>query len=196
MSIIHAFPHHQEIYPVAQNAWTMPTHQPVQGHHDMGLQHLQTCPTDLALIQQGEGFRSCKYLDTMGIPTICYGYNLKNGSARADISSVGGNFDQVMSGAQCLSQAQCTTLLQKRVNVARSGESAIFGNSITCACAKNVLVDMTYNLGQAGLASFNQFNSLMKQGKWAAAAQDLAGTAYCRQVGTRCTRNQNIIKGC
>ena len=76
MSIIHAFPHHQEIYPVAQNAWTMPTHQPVQGHHDMGLQHLQTCPTDLALIQQGEGFRSCKYLDTMGIPTICYGYNL------------------------------------------------------------------------------------------------------------------------
>ena len=133
-------------------------------HHDMGLQQLQTCPTDLALIQQAEGFRSCKYLDSVGVPTICYGYNLQNGSASADIASVGGNYASVMNGSQCLSQAQCTTLLQKRVNVARSGESAIFGNSISCACAKNVLVDMTYNLGQAGLASFGQFDSLMKQG--------------------------------
>ena len=146
------------------NPMDMALHNPAAQHHDMGLQHLQTCPTDLALIQQAEGFRSCKYLDSVGVPTICYGYNLQNGSARADIASVGGNYDSVMNGSQCLSQAQCTTLLQKRVNVARSGESAIFGNSISCACAKNVLVDMTYNLGQAGLASFGQFDSLMKQG--------------------------------
>ena len=64
--------------------------------------------------------------------------------------------------------------------MARQGEMKIYGNSITCDCAKSVLVDMTYNLGSGGLATFHTFNSLMKSGQWDAAANDLAGTLYCR----------------
>ena len=32
--------------------------------------------TDTDLVKDGEGLRLCTYLDTMGIKTTCYGYNL------------------------------------------------------------------------------------------------------------------------
>lgn len=37
------------------------------------------CMSATELIKQGEGLRTKMYYDTMGIPTVCYGYNLKNG---------------------------------------------------------------------------------------------------------------------
>ena len=73
---------------------------------------------------------------------------------------------------------------------ARSGAQAVFG-TVSCACAKAVTVDMTYNLGQAGIASFTTFDSLIKQKKWAEAAADGKTTLWCKQVGTRCTRDMN-----
>ena len=30
------------------------------------------------MIKQAEGYRSCMYKDSMGVPSVCYGYNLKN----------------------------------------------------------------------------------------------------------------------
>ena len=161
------------------------------------LQELAGCQSDLSLIEQGEGFRSCMYKDTMGIPTVCYGFNLNKSGASSQVASVGGNYNSVRSGAQCLSQHQCEQLLQTDVNTARSGERAIYGSKVSCQCAKDVLVDMTYNLGQAGLSSFHTFNSLIEQGRWTEAANDLrTGTRWCGQVGNRCTRNMNQIKMC
>ena len=154
-----------------------------------------SCPSALSMIKSGEGFRSCMYKDTKGIPTICYGYNLRNGDARSAITREGANFDDVLSGKKCLSESQCTDLLQKEVNVATSGKNSIFGN-LGCACADAVAIDMTYNMGAGSMRSFNTFNNLMKTHQWVAAANDLAGTAYCRDVGSRCSRNQGYIKKC
>ena len=161
------------------------------------LQELGGCQSDLSLIEQGEGFRSCMYKDTMGIPTVCYGFNLNKGSAASQVAAVGGNYSSVKSGSQCLSQSQCEKLLSADVNTARSGQHAIYGSKVSCQCAKDVLVDMTYNLGQYGLSTFHTFNSLIEQGRWTEAASDLrTGTAWCGQVGNRCARNMNQIKMC
>jgi GH24 family phage-related lysozyme (muramidase) len=152
------------------------------------------CSSDLQLVEQGEGLRLCKYLDTMGIPTICYGYNLQNYNARSAIASVGGNYDQVMAGT-CLNQNQCAQLLNMALGSARSGAQQVFGSQ--CPCIQAVLVDMTYNLGVGGVSSFNTFKSLITSHQYAAAASDLKGTAYCSQVGSRCIRNANILsQGC
>ena len=51
-----------------------------------------SCKSDIQLIMQGEGFRECKYNDSKGIPTICYGYNLKRSKAASEIKSVGGDY--------------------------------------------------------------------------------------------------------
>uniref|UniRef100_A0A7S2U3G1 Uncharacterized protein n=1 Tax=Lotharella oceanica TaxID=641309 RepID=A0A7S2U3G1_9EUKA len=116
----------------------------------------QACRSDQDLIEEAEGFRSCVYTDTTGHPTICYGYNLDNYNAKSDISKVGANYDDVRSGKSCLSKSQCSTLLQGALSSARSGARNVFGSGV-CTCVMNVLVDMTYNLGQAGIGSLPTF---------------------------------------
>ena len=103
------------------------------------------CYSDTDLIKMSEGFRACEYKDTTGHSTICYGYNLNRSCAAADIKAVGGNLASIMKGG-CLSQSQCNSLLDKEVSSARSGAAHVFG-TVSCACAKAVTVDMTYNLG-------------------------------------------------
>jgi GH24 family phage-related lysozyme (muramidase) len=103
------------------------------------------------LIAGHEGKRLCVYKDTRGIPTIGIGYNLDNGGARQAIAKVGANYDKVLSGAQCLTDAQVMELFEP------SYEQAVFGakgdvssfNSLCCG-VQEVMTDMAYNLGAHG----------------------------------------------
>lgn len=152
------------------------------------------CMTDHDLIQQAEGYRSCPYTDTMGHLTICWGYNLDNSNARAEVKAAGGNYDDMRAG-KCTTKSVCENLFTKYLNYSRSDAKNIFG-TLSCKWAQAVATDMTYNLGPGGMASFTTFNSLMKQGRWADAAADGKGTAWCRQVGNRCTRNMGQLTSC
>jgi hypothetical protein len=124
----------------------------------------------------------CKYIDTTGHPTICYGhvafvcfavfwlsvlsrliracslisFNLDDSDAQQLITQVGGNYQNVvcpsvvlacvsgrvptlrlslalcqMAGG-CLTQSQCTQLLQIEVNQAASQEQGIYGEMYAC----------------------------------------------------------------
>ena len=55
---------------------------------------------------------------------------------------------------------------------------------------------MAYNMGGGGLAQFKNFKKSIQAKDWNGAANGLKSSAYCRQVGTRCTRNMNQIKEC
>ena len=72
----------------------------------------------------------------------------------------------------------------------RSCKQSIYGK-LSCACADAVAVDLTYNLGCSGMKGFPNFISQMKSGQYAAAASNLQGTLWCKQVGRRCPRNVN-----
>ena len=96
-----------------------------------------------------------------------------------------------MSGG-CLTQPQCQKLLNSDMAWAKSGSKQIFG-SLKCGCAAAVATDMTYNLGIAGMKGFPHFIASMKAGNWKQAAADAKDSAWCRQVGTRCTRNTSQI---
>ena len=76
------------------------------------------------------------------------------------------------------------------VAVSESDEKQIYG-SLSCSAAKAVAVDMTYNMGKSTMSSFNQFIALMKEGKYADAAADGEGTAWCGQVKSRCSRDMD-----
>ena len=78
----------------------------------------------------GKNGLGCKYNDSRGIPTTCWGYNLRNSNAASSISSVGGNFSGVMNGTSCLSQPQCQSLFDQEVNHAKAGQSQLFGTSL------------------------------------------------------------------
>ena len=123
------------------------------------------CMTDTDLIKQGEGYRSCMYKDTMGIPTICYGYNLQNYNAKSEVASAGGDYNSMINGG-CTTKSVCDKLLSTYVSRSEGYAQSIFGN-LSCKYAQAVAVDMTYNLGKAGMEGFSTFNSLMKSGNWA-----------------------------
>ena len=150
------------------------------------------CMSDTDLVKNAEGFRACKYNDTKGIATICYGYNLQRSKAAGDLKSVGANLSTVMAGG-CLSQSQCDSLLNIEMVSARNGARNVVGTT-PCACANAVMVDMTYNLGS--LSAFNTFTGLIKQGRWKDAAADGHTTLWCSQVGNRCSRDMNQILQC
>ena len=114
------------------------------------------CYTDMQLVEMSEGFQACMYTDTTGNPTICYGYNLNNGNAANDLANVGADYTTVMNGG-CLSDSQCTSLLQEYVTIAENAVTNIYGSSVSCYCAQYVLDDMSYNMGSAGLATFTTF---------------------------------------
>ena len=154
------------------------------------------CPTDAALIKDAEGFRQYRYYDSVGVPTICYGQNLQNSGRRAEITALGKNFDAVMAGTQALSLSDCDRLLQSDLNIARAGVQRIYGNTVTCQCAHNVLVDMCYNLGEGGLSSFRTLKGYIQQENWQAAGNSLTTTLWYKQVGRRGPRNVAWIKTC
>ena len=153
-----------------------------------------SCQAADQLIKQGEGLRTKMYYDTMGIPTICYGYNLRNGNARSEVAKAGANYDQVMGGAT-VSQSVCDNLFNMYYSRYKSAAQGIFG-TLKCSAAQAVAVDMTYNLGTGGISAFHNFIANMKAGNWAQAAQDGTNSLWCRQVGYRCSRNMNQIKNC
>ena len=145
-----------------------------------------------------QGKRLCVYVDTTGHKTIGVGYNLDQGSARSDIASIGANFDQLYSGKACLTDSQCQALLNLSLRRAASAASADVSsyNSLCCG-VQNVMTDLAFNLGQAGLGGFHTFISLINSRQWSQAASDLEGTLWCRQVHGRCPDDANRIRqGC
>mmetsp|Transcript_28762 Transcript_28762/g.43434 ORF Transcript_28762/g.43434 Transcript_28762/m.43434 type:complete len:169 (-) Transcript_28762:45-551(-) len=150
--------------------------------------------TDTELIKEAEGFRDCTYTDTRGIKTVCYGFNLQRGNAASEVANAGGDYNSLMNGG-CTTQSVCDSLLNVEVGTARGIVNSQYG-SIDCPAAQAVVVDMAYNLGSGGLSQFVHFKQDIKSDDWNGAASELQSSAYCRQVGSRCTRNMNQIKEC
>merc|ERR1719161_41490 len=125
------------------------------------------------LIAQHEGKRNCVYIDTRGHPTIGIGYNLDNPGARAAITAVGANYDDIRSGKTCLSDSQVMQLFEPAYQSAVSGaRRAVSSYDALCCGVQNVMTDMDYNLGDGGFESFSGFIRYVNQKEWAQAAAD------------------------
>jgi len=151
-----------------------------------------------SLIAQHEGKRDCVYTDTKGHPTIGIGYNLDNPGARAAITAVGANYDDIRSGKTCLTDSQVMQLFEPAYQSAVSGaRSAVSSYDTLCCNVQNVMTDMDYNLGDSGFASFGAFISYINDRNWEAAASDGKRTAWCGQVGNRCIEDMAAVReGC
>ena len=90
----------------------------------------------------------------------------------------------------------CDALLETEMGSARSGKKRIYGSKVGCTDADAVLVDFVYNLGEGGARGFPSMNAAIARQDWNTAADEMGNSNYCRQVGRRCTRNQNYLRGC
>ena len=102
MSLQIAFLNNTPVQLLNLSALSAVPHQADYGIKTAGLsvQNLNTCQSDESLIKQAEGFRSCKYVDTTGNRTICYGYNLeRTTTAENDMAKLGVSYSAVLNGS-------------------------------------------------------------------------------------------------
>lgn len=94
-----------------------------------------------------------------------------------------------------LTQAEAAPILAARALAVVSGLlAAIPWMASLSEPRQRAMNNMAYNLGVAGLLKFDTFLSLMEQGKFDEAADDLEGTAWYSQVGDRSKRIGSIIR--
>lgn len=135
-----------------------------------------------AQLERDEGRRLTAYPDTKGWLTIGIGHNLRT----KDVAQIPPQFRKGITDQQCddLFSADlhyiydlCDTYLPwwQQLDGLRGPRS-------------NVLVNLSFNLGVAGLSHFHEFLGFMRARDWESAAADLEKTPWYHQVGERSAR--------
>lgn len=65
-----------------------------------------------------EGYLSCVYKDSKGIPTVRVGFNLRKSGAAYRITNVGADYNAILSGRECLRDNQIRELFETDMNTA------------------------------------------------------------------------------
>jgi lysozyme len=126
-----------------------------------------------ALLEKHEGFRKFVYNDSVGIPTIGIGRNLKDrGITRAEALYLLENDIK-----------DFTTQLQNR----------LYWFDNIHDHAKVVLVDMAFNLGLNGLLTFKTTLEHIKNENYDAAAVSMLQSKWAKQVGSRAIELSEIL---
>jgi len=156
-----------------------------------------------------EGCRLVMYLDTMGIPTIAYGFNLENANARAILQKAGvTDVAGVIAGRTALTQAQADGTFAQMLpgyiaNAKTTLDAGVFDK--LSDARRFVIVDMVYNLGVAGFMGFpsarRAINGAVAATDPAAArklygqaADQMVDSAWYAQVGNRAKRNVAMMR--
>ena len=145
-----------------------------------------------------EGYRTCVYKDSLGIPTIGVGFNLKKFGARSEIEEVGANYDAVLNGSQCLTDSQIERLFNRdmdtAVSCARGWLSSAWSN--IGSDPQSAVSDMSFNMGCATLMEFVSMKRSLEKNPpdYAGARESMEGSLWCRQVGSRCNRDLDCMK--
>lgn len=129
---------------------------------------LQTVTDDL---KKDEGWRSKGYLDTLGVPTIGYGFTW-------------------------LTKEEGEFLLNNRVQLVYSQLSLnIEGFENMPPMVQRALVNMAYQLGIEGLLKFRKTLSHIKAGRYKQAADEALRSRWAQQTPNRAERVTNWIRG-
>jgi lysozyme len=126
-----------------------------------------------AMLLKHEGLKLFVYNDTMGIPTIGVGRNLRD---------------------RGLTKEEALYLLNNDIKS--------FSDQLTKALpwysglpqdARNVLLDMCFNLGLGGLLGFKQTLALIQKGDYKKASIEMLKSPWADQVGYRAQELSNIL---
>jgi GH24 family phage-related lysozyme (muramidase) len=126
------------------------------------------------MTKQFEGFRSTPYLDTRGIPTIGYGFNMNSGSY-----------------PDYMTRAQADEVFNTLYGKARNRAQTYIGQPQFEALSpirQAILTDMAYNLGNK-LNAFVKMRNAILLGDDNKVKQEMKGSKWYGQVGNRGREN-------
>lgn len=143
-----------------------------------------------AMLRANEGVRTHAYYDSKTIPTIGVGFNLRRPDASIRCAEVGANRSALVLGRDGLSCDQIEQLLEFDLQDVLGDLGHLFkGFDELPASLTLVLVDMRFNLGPERFRAFAPTLDLIRERKYASAANRIARTPYAKQVGPRAKRN-------
>jgi len=143
-----------------------------------------------------EGKRNIVYNDSLGIPTIGVGFNLRRRDASSKIESFGLSYSDVLTGKVSLTDEQIDTLLDADIETAiNTIAKKLFPDFDTIDSDRQViLVDLAFNMGYSRLSKFKNTIAAINSGNWETAANELKDSIWYNQVGNRGVRNVETIK--
>ena len=128
----------------------------------------------LESIKHHEGFVEHVYDDSLGIPTIGYGFAIKDLILEEDL---------------------CDEILLRKLRIL--GRSVMgkfpFFDSLPSEC-KSVLMEMCYQLGVTGVSKFKKALKAMEDGDWEKAADEMLDSKWAKQTPNRAKEMSNIIR--
>ena len=137
-------------------------------------------------IIKNEGVKNKAYIDTRGNTTIGIGYNITGNKEQAtkDLKAIGADPVKVMSGEAELDDTQVKNLFTISHVRAITGAKQVVKNYDTLPKpAQEALVELTFNLGKTGLASFKETIKLIEANKLKEASKELLDSKWATQVG-------------
>lgn len=118
-----------------------------------------------ASLQEHEGFRSKAYLDSLGNLTIGYGQLVSELVVSKELA------------AQWLIAAT-----EEKIKQLKTYECF---NAVTDPVRRDVLIEMAYNLGVAGLMGFKNMWKSIKEKDWTSASKHMKDSRWATQVKSR-----------
>ena len=147
---------------------------------------------------ENEGYRTLRYFDTEGIPTIGVGHNLNKSSSQQQIENVGADYDEVLNGRQALTKSQIKTLfyMDMRTAVECAMNWLPTWSSLGLG-PQSAMADMAFNLGCTRLRRFNCLWRALSRSPpdLQEAIAEMRDSKWCRDdVPRRCERNVRCMQ--
>lgn len=140
-----------------------------------------TIPNDPEeMTKEFEGFKSKKYNDTKGVPTIGYGFNLKEKSVQRLLRNNGWTGGELKKET---ADKVFKVLHRRAKNDAKSWLGVSTYNKLTPE-AQGIVTDMSYNLG-GRLKGFTDFKKALESGDYKKASNEMINSNWYKQVGRR-----------
>jgi len=140
-------------------------------------------------LKKHEGFKTKVYPDPIhgwDVPTIGVGYNLTKPGAKADLSSLGLNYNDVVSGKVELNEKQIMYLLKKDVVQAEADAKQFLPNFAEHNwIVQQVIINMAFNMGLSKLSEFERLRAALINKDYASAVREMIESEWYGQVGNR-----------
>ena len=125
-------------------------------------------------INQHEGFRSKVYDDSLGIPTIGYGFAIKDLQLEEDI---------------------CDMILERKLSILKERiEKKFQWYRYMPQEIKDVVVEMCYQLGVYGFSRFKKTIAYIQNKQWEEASVEMLDSRWAEQTPGRAREMSNRVK--
>ena len=128
----------------------------------------------LESIKHHEGFVEHVYDDSLGIPTIGYGFAIKDLILDEDIAE--------------------DILMRKLEKLKRNANARFKWLEDMPQEVQAVVLNMCYQLGVTGVSKFRKAISALQEGEWHEAADEMLDSLWARQTPNRAKELSNIVR--